>query len=613
MEIIPYLNTGKERYKVFFFCKPKEFAEIIGAKSNYTALINLLNENNIEHSELPVYGFDELFYLLSANDEFKELLDYNGEIYCSPTNASYYISVSAGTIGYNGKLKFVLNFNSYTGKIFFKDSEYKNLAKNPRWSLAGVDTTEVQYTKIADYSECYYTVNGKKYCEIPLKRENCSDKGTQAYTYVSKKSGLRLKFWDYPKFYYQFQIDKIEKMINDPSPKGMAIPLALIYSKNNIAIGIAMENFNGVEVKFEDYSQLLSLPLRFMESLIKGLVNAEAYSYIHRDFFHNILFDDDNYQAHIIDLDSVQYANYPPTAESLENRSCLPDKYAIKGRYYSTVELSYWATIMAISSVIIPSPRRGVCIIEKGAKRGLYKLNRERYEELKKKAPHIADVALWQYDNCFPCHPMRLLEAVKRDFQNLDFKSVLLNVKQFLVDSDSNHGEYNYSVEETTYDQRSSDKYRGDYVYKDFFNDLSTPYISKTKPKTQFYDIKNVDKEIEEQRVKRTYPERATGSNTENRNPVNVVNEKNKFPKKTVNKINGFNLLYKWFKIIVVKLFARSLGTVAVAIDTSLPTEELYEKQFEIFVAKKLWKKPLITSVLIIVLSVILIIAGSLI
>lgn len=611
MEIIPYLNVGKEKYKVFFFCKSKDFADIIGAERNYTALISALDKNNIEHSELPVYGFDELFYLLSTNDRFKDLLGYNGEIYCAPTNASYYISVSAGTIGYKGTLKFVLNFNSYTGKIFFKDSEYKKLAKNPRWSLVGIDKTKINYAQLADYSECYYIVDGKKYCEVPFKREHCSDKGTQAYTYVSKKSGLRLKFWEYPQFYYQFQIDKIKRMINDPSPEGMAVPKALIYSKNNIAIGIAMENFNGVEVRFEDYSQLLSLPLKFIESLIKGLVNAEAYSYIHRDFYHNILFDDDNYQAHIIDLDSVQYANYPPTAESFENRSGLPDKYAIKGKYYSTVELSYWATIMSISSVIIPNPRRGVCIIEKGVEKGHYKINRERYEELKEKAPHIADVALWQYDNCFPCHPMRLLEAVRRDFQNNDFQSVLSNVIQFLVDSQSNHEKYNRSVKKVTYDHCSFDKYRGDFVYENVDNEVSIPYIPKAKSKTKFYDIENGDKEIEESRVKRTHPEQASGSNSENRNPVHIVTSKEKFTKKTKNKGKSLNLFYKWFKIIVVKLFARSLGTVAVAIDTSLPTEELYEKQFEIFAAKKLWKKPLVTSVLIIAASVILLIVAS--
>lgn len=611
MEIIPYLNTGEEKYKVFFFCKPKEFAEIIGAQSNYTSIISALDKNNVEHSELPVYGFDELFYLLYTNDRFKELLGYNGEIYCSPTNASYYISVSAGTIGYNGKLKFVLNFNSYTGKIFFKDSEYKKLAKNPRWSLVGVDKTKIQYAQLADYSECYYTVDGKEYCEIPLKREDCSDKGTQAYSYVSKKSGLRLKFWDYPKFYYQFQIYKIEKMINDPSPEGMAIPKALIYSKNNIVIGIAMENFNGVEVKFENYSQLLSSPLKFMESLMNGLVNAEAYSYIHRDFHHNILFDDFEYQAHIIDLDSVQYANYPPTAQAAENRSCLPAKYTIKGSYYSTVELSYWATIMAISSVIIPNPRRGVCIIEKGAEEGFYQLNRERFKELKEKAPHIAEVALWQYDNCFPCHPMRLLEAVERDYLKLHFQSVLSNVKKFLVDSESNHEKDNRSVKKADSDHRSFDKYRGDFVYENLGNEVSIPYIPKAKSKTKFYDIENGDKEIEESRVKRTHPQQASGSNSENRNPVHIVTSKEKFKKKMKSNGNILNLFYKWFKIIVVKLFARSLGTVAVAIDTSLPTEELYEKQFEIFVAKKLWKKPLVTSVLIIAASVILLIVAS--
>lgn len=613
IKIIPYLNRGPIKFKVFFFCNAKAFAKLIGAEENYNTIIKTLTENNIEYSELPVYGFDELFCLLSRSERFKREIGYDGSIYCSPTNASYYISVSAATVGFEGELKFLLNFNEYTGKIFFKDSDYKKLGDNARWSMAGIDKTQIEYSKTADYSECHYTIDGKAYNEVPLSRDMCNDKGSQGYSYVSRKSGYRLKFWDYPKTYYGFQIDKIERMIANPSPNNLAVPKAIIYSKNDIAIGVVMENFNGFEIPFEKYSQLLDSPLKFMKSLMTGLINAEAFSYIHRDFHHNILFDDDGYQAYIIDLDSVQYANYPPTAQSAENRSCLPAKYTIRGRYYSTVELSYWAAMMTISSVTLPNPRRGTCIIDAGEEKGTYKINKERYTELHKKAPHIADMALWQYDDCFPCHPMRIYEAVERDESRVEFKSVFSNLYVYFEKEVPNQT-HSKSYEEP-------DVFRGDYVNitqetnknsdagtKEYIRlNENTPneYSGATK------EYQNVNVKVKEKdTVIHSFPEK-TGKKSANDNPVPIVSSEDKKPKKSLLDNKYVATLYKWFKIIVVKLFAKSLGTTSIAIDTAIPEEEMYEKQYKIFISKKLWKKPLIASVVMIAISIALLVLSS--
>lgn len=613
IEIIPFLNKGPVKYKVFFFCNAAAFAKQIGAEQNYNTIIKTLKENNIDYSELPVYGFDELFCLLQRSAKFKNEIGYDGELYCSPTNASYYISVSAGTVGFDGELKFFLNFNSYTGKIFFKKSDYKKLADNPRWSMAGIDKSQIEYSKTADYSECHYAIDGKAYTEVPLSRDKCTDKGSQGYSYVSKKSGYRLKFWDYPKTYYAFQIDKIKRMIANPSPKNLAVPKAIIFSKNNIAIGVVMDNFNGVEIPFEKYSQLLNSPLKFMESLMTGLISAEAFSYIHRDFHHNILFDDNNYQAHIIDLDSVQYANFPPTAQSAENRSCLPAKYTIRGRYYSTVELSYWAAMMAISSVIVPNPRRGTCVIDAGEETGTYKINKERYTELNRKAPHIADMALWQYDDCFPCHPMRILEAVNRDEQGDKFESVLTNLYVYFDNEVPNQTHSSYE---------EPDVFRGDYVddipqgknsdagTKEYI--MSNENTPNEHSGTKVYQNINVK---EKETVTHSFPEK-TGKKSapKNDNAVPIVNsEDDKKPKESlIDSKYVAATLYKWFKIIVVTIFKKSIGTISISIDTDLPQEDSYEEQYKILIKNKLWKTPLIASIVIIGITIGLLIVSSL-
>lgn len=613
IEIIPHLNRGPIKFKVFFFCNAKAFAKLIGAEENYNTIIKTLKENNIDYSELPVYGFDEFFYLLQRSEKFKKEIGYDGTIYCSPTNASYYISVSAATVGFNGDLKFFLNFNEYTGRIFFKDSDYLQLAANARFSMAGIDKTQVEYLKTADYSECHYTIDGKQYSEIPLSKDICSDKGSQGYSYVSRKSGYRLKFWDYPRTYYRFQIKKIKKMIANPSPKNIAVPKAIIYSKNEIAIGVVMENFNGVEIPFEKYSQLLNSPLKFMKSLMEGLINAEAFSYLHRDFHHNILFDDDGYKAYIIDLDSVQYMNYPPTAQSAENRSCLPAKYTIRGRYYSTVELSYWAAIMAIAAVIFPNPRRGVCIIDAGEEAGTYKINKERYTELHRKAPHIADMALWQYDDCFPCHPMRILEAVKRDENGDEFKSVLSNLYVYF-DKELPTQPYNQKGK----DYEEPDVFRGDMHQeknqKGYGNAEEYIRSNKNTPNEDDDGTKVYKKVKDKNTVIYTFPEKSGKKmESDNDNAVPIVNsEDDKKPKESLINNKYVATLYKWFKIFVVNLFKKSLGTATVAIDTNLPEEEIYEKQYEIFISKKLWKRPVIASAVIIGITIGLLIVSSL-
>ncbi|WP_294837022.1 hypothetical protein [Eubacterium sp.] len=614
IEIIPYLNRGPIKFKVFFFYNVAAFAKLIGAEENYNKIVRALKENNIEYSELPVYGFDELFFLLSRSEMFKKEIGYDGIIYCSPTNASYYISVSAGTVGFDGVLKFFLNFNNYTGRIFFKESDYKKLAYNPRWSLAGIDKTQVEYITTADYSECHYTLDDKTYVEVPLSRDDKGiDKGSQGYSYVSRKSGYRLKFWDYPKTYYTFEIDKIKRMLSGPSPKNLAVPKAIIYSKNEIAIGVVMENYSGVSIPFEKFSQLLKSPLRFMSSLMTGLINAEAFSYIHRDFHHNIIFDDDGYQAYIIDLDSVQYANFPPTAQSAENRSCLPAKYTIRGRYYSTVELSYWAAIMAISSVIVPNPRRGTCIIDASTEKGNYKINKDRYTELHKKAPHIADMALWQYNDCFPCHPMRILEAIKRDENGDEFESVLSNIYVYF------DKEVHNQTHSTSYEK--PDSLRGDYVHitqekKNNSEAGRKEYIRSNENTANEHSggtkvYQNVN-ENEKDTVKYSFPKKS-GKKSENDNAVPIVNsEEDKKPKKSLLDNRFIAFLNKLFKIIVVTIFKKDIGTISISVDTDLPQEELYEEQYKILINNKLWKKPLIASIVIIVITIGLLIVSSL-
>lgn len=600
LEIIPHLNSESASFKVFFFKNFREFAGFIHAEDHYDALIRALKLHNIAYSEMPVFGFDEFFYLLKS-EKFKQTIGYNGEIYCAPTNASYYISVSAGMIGYTGELKFVYNFNAYTGKIFFKRSEYNALYKNPRWSFAGVDKTKIEYADIADYSECHYTINGKTYYEVPLTREECTDKGTQAYTYKSKKSGYRLKFWSFPKTYEAFQIDKIKRMIADPSPEGMAVPKGLIYSRDNIPIGIAMENFNGVEVPFDYYYQLLRSPLRFMQSLIKMVAVAEAYSYIHRDFYHNILFDYEDYQAYIIDLDSVQYANYPPTAEAAENRSGLPSKYTIQGIYYSTVELSYWVAIMCISAVMDINPRKNASIVERNGR-----LNAKRYEELKGKAPHIAEMALWQYDYCYPWHPLRWLEAVKRDNAKKEFKSVFSDIKEYVTDT---------APLETRGNSFNCDENdRGDMRCDAILDHLKKAYIdseAKGGGTKVYRTISSDPNTAPRDTVKRDIPKHASGSVRPPANPVPIVASRSKAPKKdSQKKRKSGNALFKLYKMLVVKLFCRSLGTAIVSMDSSLPEEDQYDKKYKIFIAKGLWKKPLIASIVIIVISIVLAVAA---
>lgn len=616
LEIIPHLKE----YNVILLCGIEATAVLANSKENYDKIITSLRNNNISYLEVPAYGFEEFFWLLKY-DMFKKRIGYKGELYFSPTNASYYISACAGLLNYEGKLKFFVNYNDITQRVLFRELDYKALmnSKPPKWSLAGVDSMKIEF-KNADRSECHYTINGKTYTEPVKSPDECpdNDKGSQAYTYVSKQSGYRLKFWQNPSYYYAFLIDKLNHIINSPAPRNVSTPKAIIYAKNGVAIGVAMENFvNVVEVPFEKYSIKLPNAGDCIYSLMNLLALSEAYSFIHRDVHHNILFG--NKQAYIIDMDTTQYGNFPASAMSAENLSGLPGRYYTKGVYFSTVELSFWAAMLSISAFVEPNPQYGRCILDFAEDKNsdCFVLNEERMRELREKAPHVAEAISVQYDAqyLFPCHPLRLAEAIRKDKDHVAFKSVFNNITQFL------HGNETY-IDDEAYD----DDYVDDYgnCYDDYVNVKNAEAKTKTvkyeqtkecKWPAELTSIESAHEEHSDGYKQKAAPLKQSAPQANIKSRVRSKQEqKRRLPRQTKGRNPFLEKLYKWYKAIIVSLFMSSVNTDTAPIDTAFTSkEEKVDYLYQVLIFKKLYKKPLIITAVMLGLILLLLTGATII
>ncbi len=203
-------------------------------------------------------------------------------------------------------------------------------------------------------------------------------------------------------------------------------------------------------------------------------------------------------------------------------------------------------------------------------------------------------MALRQYDECFPSHPLRILEAIERDRKGLSFKSVFSNLEVYFTNEPS---------PSSTESDGFIDDY-GDYIpYNSNENHIVD---SKLKNGTKVYQDIALKEDIS---VKQSFPNPDSDFTNSNPNSVPIVTSKSKNSIKD-NKLIA--MLYKWYKIIIVKLFMKSLGTASVGFDSSVSEEELYEKQYKLFMAKKMWKKPLITSAILVAISIGLLIAANL-
>lgn len=257
-------------------------------------------------------------------------------LYTTPLHTASDLVALAAACGYSGDL-YVLGRTA-------ADPPVRNLRPLIRAFLAnpqsGTKTLPKEKVLAAHTpgSRCHYMIQG---CRIEQILAGSADRGAEGYLLQAAASGYCLKIWDRSRFVYVNE--KLEEMFRMEDNPEMALPLGFVYNEQEEPIGIVMRYFAGKTVSLD---QLICFPepFKLCEDILRQMIFLESCGVEHMDLWHNITIDDTG--AHIIDLDSAQFAGYPATAESKE--VYIPRRFGSGSAFGNGISASYLGLAMLI-------------------------------------------------------------------------------------------------------------------------------------------------------------------------------------------------------------------------------------------------------------------------
>lgn len=304
----------------------------------YCNIAGLVNELNSLYAGIRQRGIQTI----EVDDDCFEryLLNHKtaDPIFISPVPSTEIVISIAVSCAYMGSISMI--GNGYAEPPLRPlTSQIRAFAATPRAGIRGLDRREVE----ADHAEgrkCHYTLNGKRYEQNIGAHTN---QGAEGFVFNAAIEGYILKIWDIRRF--QFSNDKIKAMLCVPENKDIALPLAFVYNDADEPIGIVMRFFEGKTATLDRLYEHKN-PLSLCRDIITQLIWLESRGFMHWDFWHNVIIG--NGKAHIIDLDSVQFAGYPATAESQDVMSYIPAKFEHNAAFGSTISIAYNSLSMLI-------------------------------------------------------------------------------------------------------------------------------------------------------------------------------------------------------------------------------------------------------------------------
>lgn len=576
LDLIPFLSKD---FCFYLYKESKRMCEIVALTrvmtNTYDKLINTFVENNCEFHELNCYSFSELIYLMKSPkficDTFGD--NYNGELYLSPSHSSNYKLICEILDFKDSVFEFVRIAGGMP--IFQNIAEERSYNHNPKYILKSHDTSKIELDKCKTGDTVHYTINGKTtYDNIPKRVE----RGAEGITF--KSGGYRVKIWT-GSYQYGFVFTKLQSMIElKNKPRGVAFPIAFVYNDDEHIVGIVMENFDAEHLDIarlctQDNSGELCV------SLLSKLLSLEAIGVLPRDIKNNVMESDNS--AFVIDLDSTEAFGYFATAQSNQaiNTVGLPLKYKIYSKYYCQIPLSYFAMYSSISSFTMVDPDTDVSLFVEHDN-GSYSLNQKRFEELSELCRHIAECTYFQYNHNFPNSYFRILLAVYRDNNNLNFVSSYAELDEYLQEiinlpnevQEEDGGTHIFTIEKESPIENNHS-------------------VEKELPKEDKNDELRLQREPEmsyKQKVKMA---------KDNRNEM----------KRDTRAFTGFfDMMTFFLKKLIVKLFINSAETWDIDPNKKYLTQT--EAMFDTLVEKKLYVKPLIITISTIAVGALAIIAA---
>ena len=376
-----------------FFKNCQEVLDIAGIGWRYDALLNSLRANH-------------LAYETCAEESLEAYMRHHPceTLYISDPGYMHMLLSSALLLKFQGRIYIFDKINQTLKKPQFKEmnSMVHLLSQNKKSWCASMDNqSRITFSRMTG-KRCYFMLEGHKQTFI-VPHTQTTSAGVEGYTFLCpERPHLRIKL--YLRDLHPYEIEKLEKMVQIPhSFQDSAMPLALVYTYAHQPVGIVMKHFEGEEMDIADLHQKArALPLA--RSIIRQLIELSVFGIYPKDFSHNILCEEENGIAHLIDLDSAQYLDYPAMVYPAQGLDCLPWEYYLPDIFFNAIELSYWVTYLLICTYQSDETFFGSCEMP---------LVESHMALLEKQNARVADLVRLAFENKEPLSLYRQLQALE--------------------------------------------------------------------------------------------------------------------------------------------------------------------------------------------------------
>lgn len=444
MKMIPALYSHGF-HSVYFYKDFERQASDAGAEylNNYNSIVSSLERNGINILTIPVYGPDELFYMLNSKSFCKDF-GFTDKIYFSPS-ISWSTPYSADLLGYKGQLYVFEKAYKSMGETYieFKEFDYKVFKDGRHWVYSGLDTFPLDVPE-KDIKIIKYSIDGKSYTEQFKKFDYSAMKnGAEGYVYQADRNpGYVIKiYWaavrGRDKKYHQtmppkYTLSKIDELIEYCNGNNLVAPAGKVYSEDGKFIGYIMKKVEGESVNHRDLHNF-KYKEEYIKQLLIGFLQCEVIGVGHRDCLNNTLFDTKKEKLHILDIISAEYGTFPATCRQADSAkgfvSCAstagtPQAYrdSINNDYFSLLELSYQAFYMLLNTYCNTDSRYKPPFFQED-KNGITFINPRRNSEITDCL--VKEAAHYQYNHRFPCHFARILNVIEGENTFSDVKKYI--------------------------------------------------------------------------------------------------------------------------------------------------------------------------------------------
>lgn len=408
-ELLLKMVKNLNDYELLFYRNFENNIRCSGVIDHYKNLLRCLDENNINYKFIDEFGLDEYLYYNHSQDE----------LYLTPTGAINAIVSSAAILEYKGPVFVCVGFNKTLNKPKFQNIQpmTKNYMTSKSFGTKGMDLHSIG-NPLYYRGICHFELDGKKYSQ-KINDYDVVSSGIEGESFICKENNnLRIKI--YIRNIFGYEIERIKKMICISSQlKDISIPLTLVYDDKNMPIGVVIKNFSGKDIDLHTFRNNKNA-ISIAKDIARQVIAMQTYGIYHKDLIHNILCDFEKGEAHIIDVDTTQYLEYPAIASTADKSNGIPQKYYNDLLFYNSVDLSYSLLTIIISTFVDPDDLFGLW-----DKNGNIILREEYLDTLKVKFPIIYQLVVDAYVKNIPISFSRQLDAL--DKIGIKEKTILYN------------------------------------------------------------------------------------------------------------------------------------------------------------------------------------------